>query len=178
MMGNSWQRILSDLSERAVGGGDLLLERDNVLWVVEMKAQTNTLNGVSRPQTVRTLKQKTLAQSRIRHPGRRGVRAMIGVIRGSADDRERTYSDSAPENADIQGFQYREMVGAPFRAWLTGLANPLDLIDDLGSHGHSLASAREECLARLSREIHAKLDEQSLPDDIQSIITLVADAAG
>jgi hypothetical protein len=174
MMGNAWQHILTTISSSAVGAGDLMVDRDDELWVIEMKSQTNTLNSASRAQTLKTLKRKLLEQASVRAPRRRGVRAMIGVLRGDPVDRTQTYRSTRPEDRDIDGFQYREMVGAPFRAWLTGIANPAALIGQTDTRGQTLAAAREECRSRLTAALRARLAAKGLPDNITSILDLSA----
>jgi hypothetical protein len=175
MMGNSWQQILGNLS-RSVGAGDLLVEKDDMLWVVEMKSQTNTLNAVSLAQTVRSLRRKVLDQQQPRTPGRRGVFAMIGVIRGPAADSYLRYSATTRENADIDGFQYRYIVGAPFRAWLTGLSNPAELISDWRDLAERMGQARDQCRIRVLSELVKVLSDRKLPLDVNSILILSAEA--
>lgn len=172
MMGSAWQQILTDLSSHSVGAGDFLFEKEDMLWVLEMKSQTNTLNAPALAQTLKVLKQRVLDHSGIRTPRRRGVSAMIGVLRGDALDLWRTFSARSAENRDINGFQYRYMVGAPFRAWLTGLTHPSELVEASSEQGASLLSARNDCRQRLQRELDVLLREKGLPDDIQSVMRL------
>ena len=174
VMGNVWQQILTDLSTHSVGAGDFLFEKEDILWVLEMKTQVNTLNGPGRAQTLKTLKERIREHSSIRTPRLRGVMPMIGVLRGDPKDQIRTHRTRAPENRDIDGFQYRYMVGAPFRSWLTGVANPAELIDM--HSGQILETARRDCLARLHQELNALLQERNLPDDIKSVLTLASES--
>ena len=58
-MGTAWQRMIKDLAwPTAIDAGDIMAERDGALWVVEIKAQTNTLNSSSSPQTLRALQDR------------------------------------------------------------------------------------------------------------------------
>ncbi len=173
VMGNAWQQILTDLSQ-SVGAGDLFVEKAGTLWVIEMKSQTNTLNSTALAQTLRVLKTKVIEQSRVHAPGRRGVRPMIGVIRGPASDVDRVFVAASPENRDIDGFQYHYMVGTPFRAWLTGIANPAQLVTDLAETSERVSNARAACRLRLAAEMEAVLAQEGLASNIESVIRLVA----
>ena len=177
MMGNSWQQILTDLSSHAVGAGDFLVEKEDELWVLEMKSQTNTLNGPARAQTLKVLRQRVRDYSSVRTPRRRSVRPMIGILRGEAADGWRTFVATTPENREIDGFQYREMVGAPFRAWLTGFANPAELVAASSENRTVLLGAREACRQRLHEELRDLLITKSLPDEIASIVRIASGEA-
>jgi hypothetical protein len=166
--GNTWQHILTSLAVNAVGAGDLLVDRDGVLWVIELKSQTNTLNSASRAQTLKVLKAKVEQHDRVRTPGRRGVKAMIGVIRGPDEDRWINHRARSREDADIDGYGYQLMVGATFREWLTGFANPVELLDEQGLLDR-IPLARAACLARLNIEVRERLSAEGLPEDVWGI---------
>ncbi len=177
MMGNLWQQILTALSQ-SVGAGDLLVEKDDFLWVVEMKSQKTTLNSSSLAQTLRALKHKVLRHARTRTPGRRGVKAMIGVIRGAAKDEFKTYPASTGENSDISGFQYQYVVGEPFLIWLTGMADPASLIADRLEMGQRIAAARAAGRGRLLDELRQLLSRRGLGDSMASIFAIAASSRG
>lgn len=172
IMGNAWQDILTQLADHAVGAGDLLIERDDRLWVVEIKSQINTLNSSSLPQTLRGLQRKVNEQRRVRTPRSRGVDAMIGVVNGSSLDEFKTFPDTADENRDIANFPYRYMVGAAFKSWLTGMANPDELMESANERSAEIAAAREACLERLRGELSVLLTLRNLPDSIESVMLL------
>src|SRR5699024_3802789 len=56
VMGNHWQKILSAISADTLDTGDLTTVRDGILWVCEVKSQTNTTNAASFPQELRGLR--------------------------------------------------------------------------------------------------------------------------
>jgi hypothetical protein len=171
VMGGTWQQILTELSVHAVGAGDFLFEEGDTLWVLEMKSQTNTFNAPALAQTLKVLKQRVVDHSQARSPRRRVVKAAIGILRGTPLDTTRTYIARVPENQDINGFQYRYLVGAPFVLWLTGIERIEDMVDVTG--GQSLKSAREACRQRLQDELRQTLNERDLPDEFRSITLLI-----
>jgi hypothetical protein len=136
-----------------------------------MKSQKNTLNGGGRAQTLKVLKQRVIDHSQTRSPRRRAVKPAIGILRGPAEDTTRTFIARAPEDREINGFQYRQVVGTAFVFWLTGLNNLSDLVDLAG--GSSLRVAREECRRRIQTELQDILAEENLADDFQSIMTII-----
>jgi hypothetical protein len=166
--GHTWQRILTNLAINAVGAGDLLVDRDGTLWVIELKMQTNTLNYPSRAQTLKVLKAKVEQHDRVRTPGRKGVKAMIGVIRGPDDDRWINHRAKSREDAEIDGYGYQLMVGATFREWLTGFPNPVELLNEERLLDR-VPVARAACLARLNVEVHDRLSAEGLPEDVWGI---------
>ncbi|MEX0750592.1 MAG: PmeII family type II restriction endonuclease [Dehalococcoidia bacterium] len=174
-MGHTWQRILKDLAEPAViDAGDFLAEREGALWVIEEKSQTNTLNASSLAQTVRALKDRVERYRTFQQARRQPVKAMIGVMRGREDDREMRFPAGGPrtENRDLEGFEYRYIVGPAFWRWLTGRPSILSLIGDFTDATAVLVEARQDCLARLQLEIAELLAQHSLPPTIASVITL------
>lgn len=170
VMGNTWQKILGDLTSNAVGGGDFLFEKDDVLWILEIKTQPNTINAGGLIQILRSLKEKVRSHSRDSVPGRRGVRPGIGILRGTPTDTERYYEAKGAVDRDIDGFQYRYMVGSSFLSWLTGLDNPASLIEV--APGDTLSSAREACRNRLHNQLDSLLTERGLSNDVGSVIRL------
>ena len=173
MMGHAWQQILTDLSSNSVGAGDFLFEKEDILWVLEMKSQTNTFNAPALAQTLKVLKQRVRDHSVVRTPRRRGVMPMIGILRGESIDLIRTFRATTEENREIDGFQYRYMVGTAFRSWLTGIANIADLIEF--GPGSVLSQERETCRQRLHVELSELLALKGLPDDVTSIMVLASE---
>lgn len=170
VMGNTWQSILGDLTRRSVGGSDFLFEKDDILWVLEVKTQTNTINAGGLIQILRSLKEKVRLHLGDRVPGRRGVRPGIGILRGTPTDVERNFQSTGGADRDIDGFQYRYMIGSSFLSWLTGMANPAALIDL--APGDTLLEAREACRSRLHAELSTLLTNKSLLDEVSSVVRL------
>lgn len=173
-MGNAWQEIVTNLSPSAVGAGDVLVERESILWVVEIKSQTNTLNSASRAQTLKALKAKAMEHLKVKAPGRRGVRSMVGILRGPASDKQKTFVARQAVDRDIDGFEYREMVGAPFLVWLTGFSSLHDLVDPTAPRSTKLAGTRSACIARLHRELEERLHARGLDDTVGSVLELAS----
>ena len=174
-MGSTRQRIITELGG-AIDLADLVIQRDNVLWAVEVKAQTNTITGTALPQVLRNLKSKADRYRRSRPARPRQVRAMLGIMRGPSDDRERTYVCQPGEpNTDIDGFTYRYIVGRSFWVWLTGWGSIESLVDRIEEIADSVAAAREEARARLHREMDAWMQTLGLDGSIQSIMAAVDD---
>lgn len=152
-MGETAQEIALGLASDAVDLGDLVVERDAVLWVAEVKSQTNTVNARSRPQILRVLKRRVGEAARIRAVRRREVRAMIGVLRGNPRDSEITYKARNHADSDIDGFTYRYLVGRSFWEWLTGRPSIYSLLGEIESLSSDIAFSRNASRQRLQREL-------------------------
>ena len=163
-MGTAWQRMIKDLAwPTAIDAGDIMAERDGALWVVEIKAQTNTLNSSSSPQTLRSLQDRVKYHSSFQQARHQPVRAMIGVLRGPDTDREEEYrvSERRNGNKDLDLFKYRYIVGRPFWRWLTGRPSVVSLLGDLPVSATSLRDQREQCVRRLKLEMAALLRQRN-----------------
>ncbi len=174
-MGTTWQQIIKDLAwPSAIDAGDVMAERDGSLWVVEIKAQTNTLNSSSSPQTLRSLKDRVEYHGAFQPARRQSVRAMIGVLRGPSADRIETYRHDPRRavNRDLDGFSYRYVVGSSFWVWLTGRPSVVELLGDFDSAGKRLRDARRACVERLGQDLDRMLRERGLVDDIQSVLRI------
>lgn len=170
MMGNAWQDAIARASPNAIGGGDLQVEREGLLWIVQVKSGTNTHNYGSEAQDLRVLRRKVERASRDHHPGRRGVRPMVGIVKGDRLDKEEIYHSE--DDKDVDGFSYRRMVGQDFREWISADIAPRDLIGALGDYREALVAARSARLESLTAELIERLDARGLAHDIYGIIEL------
>jgi hypothetical protein len=178
-MGNTWQTIVNRLTSGAVDLGDMVLERDDVLNQVDIKSQENTFNYDSKAQAVRKLKERVQAYKAVHTGRRREVRAVIGILRGKSGrsiDRLEKFKvpKSKTENRDIEGFEFRYLVGAAFWTWLTGQPSVSHLIGNYESDAAELDKLRDEALVRLKRQLIEQLSVAGLPDSINSIPKLVS----
>ncbi len=175
-MGDAWQQIATELSG-GLESGDLTLKREDTLWVMEIKSQTNTFSGAARLQTLRTLKVKRDGQRRVRRARHTDVHAAIGIIRGKSRDDWITHPVDPTDavNQDLKGFNYRYLVGEPFWIWLAGRPNLLAVISDvpeLATEIKKLETARNASKAQMLTELRTLLRSNSLPDDMPSIMLL------
>ena len=171
-------RAAESSSEETVMGnsGDLTTERDGVVWVCEVKSQTNTTNSSSFPQELRALRVRMEEISRRRRATNKPVKAAICITRDNkAKDETRIYrNDWQRENEDLNGFEYRYITGEKFWRWLTdypsevGLLMPLSEIKD----GDKVAEARTQCILRLKRELLDLLSSHNLKNTVDDIVEL------
>lgn len=176
VMGNRWQRIIAQISTDTIDSGDLTTERDGVVWVCEVKSQTNTTNSSSFPQELRALRVRMEEISRRRRATNKPVKAAICITRDNkAKDETRVYrNDWQRENEDLNGFEYRYITGEKFWRWLTdypsevGLLMPLSEIKD----GDKVAEARTQCILRLKRELLDLLSSHNLKNTVDDIVEL------
>jgi hypothetical protein len=174
MMGTTRQRIVTDLTSGAIDLSDMVLQRDNVLWVVEVKAQTNTITGGLLPGALRILKDRRDRYARMRAAQPREVRAVLGVMRGPSADRERSYRAPGDDYWG-RGFTYRYIVGRAFWTWLTGWRSIESLVDDVEQISNRLNAAREEAKGRLSEQMQDWVRALDSDGGIKSIIAAVDD---
>jgi len=173
-MGNAIQLIATELARSAIDLGDLLVdEPDGDLWVVEVKSQTNTVNSRSRPQILRILKRRVGEYGRYQPARPRTVRAMIGVLRGTSRDVMMNYRAVNHADRDIDGFEYRYLVGKAFWEWLTLRPGIYSLVGDISDLSVRIAVARSLCLDRMRTQMHDWLDLHDRPHDIPSVLRLV-----
>lgn len=183
VMGNAWQKMLATISENTLDTGDLTTDRDGVLWVCEVKSQTNTANSSSFPQELRGLRTRMNENRGRRRASSQPVRAAYCVVRDSRNngkgvDEIRTYAcpDLQPENRDLEGFEYRYITGKAFWKWLTGFESELALLMPLselhGTKSEALREARKNAIKKLQEELRAKLRQFDLPFSIDSVVTL------
>jgi hypothetical protein len=172
VLGNSMQALVTALSESGVGAGDIFLERDGILWVIQVKSGKDTVPGWAWPEVFRDLKRKVMTQSRVSSPGRRGVQAMLGILRGTPpSDTVETLRSDDPE---LNGFQYHKKVGSAFVGWMTGLNDLSRMAGTMHSRGADLALERESCQSRLRAELKDLLAAKGLDDDIESVYSLTS----
>lgn len=175
VMGNVWQEIALELAQPAVTeAGDMLAERDGILWAVEVKTQTNTLNARSKMQTIRVLKDTVERHSREQTVRRRKVKAVIGVIRGKSRDSFETYDNPPTDtaNPDLDGFCYRYLVGASFWKWLTGRDDISGLFTGIVGGESALLDARSAAISRLKQELNDKLSAAGHGSSISDVMAL------
>jgi len=175
VMGTLWQEIITGLSSDTLDTGDLTTQRDEALWVCELKAQYNTINSSSAVQELRDLKQRAEETSRYRRATNIPVKAAFCVLRGTTVDETRVYVPRRHgENEDLRGFEYRYIRGSALWEWLTGYATPLELVgdcDDLDTD--DVRAARDRCLMRLKSEMANRLAEHGLGSSINDVLKLV-----
>lgn len=172
-MGGTAQEVAIALSTGAIDLGDILIERDGSLWVVEVKSQTNTVNSRSLPRIIQVLKRRVDQYSRYQPSRRREVRAMIGVLRGEANDEVLRYRALNHLDQDINGFEYRYLVGRSFWLWLTNRPSMFSLVGDTSSQTTTITRARDACFSRLSEELASWLDACGEPDTASALLNLV-----
>ena len=175
-MGDVWQRIALDLADPpAIDASDMLLEREETLWAVEVKTQTNTLNSKSKPQTLRELQHSIDRFRSNRTVRRQKVQAMIGIVRGRARDTWQTFHTKLHDtaNRDLDGFQYRYIVGKNFWKWLTGRDNIAPAFAAIETARVPMVEARSECIARLKLQMRTTLKTAELSNSIEDVIQFV-----
>lgn len=177
-MGNAWQRVAAELAPSAVEAGDLWANRGSDLWVIEVKSQPNTLNAGGLADAVRKLQARVAERTRAHRVRSQAVKAAIGVIRGVASDELRVYGSPAPEYADINGFEYRYLVGSKFWSWLIGRPSVVSILSDIEIDGSDLAISRIGALARLQQEMEHRLDDSGLHHTIDSVQKLADEVLG
>lgn len=174
MMGNFWQSVLGQLATApAVDLSDLVVEKDGTLWVMEVKAQTNTLNARSLPGTLAAIWARIQEYRRYSSARRREIKPLIGVLRGPSTDVTRTldWSTTRPAGAPPQ-IEYRYLVGEALWLWLTGRPNVMALVGDLKAHQDVIKTARQDALVRLTRELRELLRSRGLPDNLEALTGL------
>lgn len=180
VMGNTWQHIITEISNNTVESGDFTTERDGIIWVCELKSQTNTTNSSSFPQELRTLKARVEESSRRRRASRKQVKAAICISRdNNPKDEIKTYtpSDFQYENRDLAGFEYRYISGEKFWKWLTGYSSAIGLLMPLSHNitgGNEVAEARTQCIQSLKCELRELLAKHELSNSIDDLVKLRA----
>lgn len=176
VMGTSWQNIIAQISVNTVDSGDLTAERDDAVWVCEIKSQTNTTNSTSFAGELRALRARMEEISRRRRSTNKPVRGAICITRDKkAKDEIRIYdNDWPPENRDLKGFEYRYITGEKFWRWLTGYPSEIGLLMPLGQieGGREVAKARAASLRRLKKELKNMLSEHGLTNSIDDLVEL------
>ena len=170
MLGNAWQAAIAEIVPHAVGGGDLRMERDGELWIVQLKMSPKQ-NSSAMAQDIRILRNKVLSE-RDHHPGRHGVKAMVAFLTGDSQSRWVTHRSRSPANADIDGFQYQVMAGEAFFSWIGVKHDPIGLLRELHTMPELVRQARAKGTARLKDELGALLADQGRPDSMLSIMEL------
>ncbi len=176
VMGNTWQSIITAISSDTLDTGDMMTVRDGALYVCELKSQSNTTNSASFPQELRELKDKCESQRRFRRASKQEVKPAFCVLRNNKSiDEERTYhpDDRDQANKDIDGFQYRYLAGSAFWRWLTGFDSVEGLVDDTSRIAiGNVKLAREECRARLQKEMSDALAKYDLGTSMDDVLEL------
>ena len=170
--GNAWQEAVAKVAPNTVGGGDLRTERDGILWIIQLKMGAQ--NAGAEAQDIRVLQSKTRNEEREHHPGRKGVKAMYAIVRGSPRDKWKHYRARSAANADIDGFQYQLMVGIPFLEWISAEFDQSGLIRALGHLTEEVPPARSECIVQLKEMLRKRLSAAGLGDDLESVLSLAA----
>lgn len=170
MMGNAWQSAISTISPHVVGGGDLRMERDGYLWIIQLKMSPKQ-NSAAKAQDLRLLRDKVLNE-RDHHPGRRGVKPMLAFLTGPSQDRWVTHRERSRANADIHGFGYQVMAGRAFLEWVGAEHDPAALVNHLAVSAARVAAARGRTIDRLKSELGDRLRQHGLPDTIESLMRL------
>lgn len=175
VMGTLWQAIIAGLSTDTLDTGDLTTQRDDALWVCELKAQYNTTNSSSHVQELRDLQTRVADTRRPKRATNIPVKGAFCVLRGADVDRVEKYAPRrAGENEDLRGFEYRYISGRALWRWLTGYETPLDLVgtlDDL--EVDEVRAARERCISRIKDDLRSRLRERGLGDTISDVLKLV-----
>lgn len=179
VMGNTWQEILTRISENTMDTGDITTERDGILWVCEIKSQTNTTNSSSLPQELRALRTRMEEITGRKRVSKQEVKAAFCVTRDkNPKDEFKTYKASAVqrENHDLNGFEYRYITGEKFWTWLTGYPSEAGLLMPLSaiSGGDEVAEARTHCVQSLKCELLELLRKHNLSNSIDDLVKLRA----
>ncbi|AZL08018.1 MULTISPECIES: PmeII family type II restriction endonuclease [Brevibacterium] len=176
VMGTSWQNILAKISDDTIDTGDLTTVRDGVVWVLELKSQTNTTNSASFVQELRGLRtRKEEIESRRRASGQPVKVAMCIARDKKSRDEIRVYSpsDIQRENRDIAGFEYRYITGTKFWQWLAGYDSEIGLLMPISEiDGTAVRMARDRCHVRLVNELFKMLEERGLGQSIDDLVLL------
>ena len=179
VMGNTWQEILTQISENTFDTGDITTERDGILWVCEIKSQTNTTNSSSLPQELRALRTRMEEITGRKRVSKQEVKAAFCVTRDKKPkDEFKTYEASAiqRENHDLNGFEYRYITGEKFWTWLTGYPSEAGLLMPLSAitGGDKVAEARTQCIQNLKCELLELLKKHNLSNSIDDLVMLRA----
>ncbi|WP_449371777.1 PmeII family type II restriction endonuclease [Arthrobacter psychrolactophilus] len=177
VMGSLWQRILASISEDTLDMGDLTTVRDGVLWVLELKSQTNTTNSSSLPQELRSLRTRMEEVEGRRRASRQPVKAALCVARDGRVGKDQTlvYASSTlqRENRDLDGFEYRYLTEPKFWQWLAGYDSEIGLLMPLSDiDGSTVKASREACLTRLTGELAQQLYVNKLGSSINDLVLL------
>ncbi len=182
VMGHTWQRMLSAISEQTLDTGDLTTVRDDTLWVCELKAQTNTTNSSSFPQELRALRTRMEELTSRHRASKQPVKAAYCVLRdsrfsGNGIDESRVFQsgDVARENRDLDGFEYRYITGKSFWQWLTGYDSEIVLLmplSDFAVESQEVRSAREHALTSLTAELLGLLRQHGLSNTLDDLVKL------
>ena len=176
VMGNTWQSIITAISSDTLDTGDMMTVRDGALYVCELKSQSNTTNSASFHQELRELKDKCEAQRRFKRASKQEVKPAFCVLRNNKSiDEERTYhpDDRDQANRDLDGFRYRYLAGSAFWRWLTGFDSVEGLVDDISQIAiGDVKRAREECRARLQKEMSDALAKHDLGTSMEDVLEL------
>ena len=183
VMGNSWQKSLSSISEDTLDTGDLTTVRENTLWVCEVKSQINTHNAASFPQELRGMRTRMKEHTGRRRSSGQPVKAAYCVLRdprrnGKGYDEVRVFqsADIARENRDLDGFEYRYITGRQFWKWLTGFESEIAILMPLSGFqsmlGDVVREARENAKERLKRELRKELRAHDLGTTIDDVVRL------
>jgi len=177
VMGNLWQRTIAAISAKTLDTGDFISEKPDALWVCEVKSQTNTTNSTSVVQELRNLKTRTEDLKGYKRGSSKPLKSAFCVIRGPRADEERVFkvNPSRPKvNADLDGFQYRYLVGSAFWEWLTDYKSAKELVDNIGDlQVAKVRQAREACLARLKQEMSDALSAKGLGATMDDVLKLI-----
>jgi hypothetical protein len=179
VMGNTWHKILTQISENTFDTGDITTERDGILWVCEIKSQTNTTNSSSHPQELRALRTRIEEITGRKRVSKQEVKAAFCVTRDkNPKDEFRIFKASAVqrENYDLNGFEYRYITGEKFWTWLTGYPSEIGLVMPLSaiSGGDKVAEARTQCIQSLKCELLELLTKHNLSNNIDDLVKLRA----
>ena len=177
VMGNLWQRTIAAISTKTLDTGDFITEKPDALWVCEVKSQTNTTNSSSSVQELRTLKAKAEDLRQPRRGSSKPIKCAFCVIRGPRADETRTFHVNPRRpliDADLEGFQYRYLVGSAFWEWLTDYKSAKELVENIGDlQVAKVRAAREACLARLKQEMSDALANKGLGATMDDVLKLV-----
>lgn len=184
VMGNSRQALAIRLGQ-ALDGGDLIIVRDGIRYVCEMKSQTNTTNAGGLAAVLQELRKGIQDQQRAMRVHRtvssQEVRGAILVSRSSkSKDEELVYhanTEAKRTYPGIDGFSYRYISGVYMWRWVAGVDDPIELFDSIGGLDPEgkLEEARKNALARIHRDLDKQLERRGLPDSIDSIYALVCE---
>lgn len=183
VMGNTWQKMLATISEDTLDTGDLTTVRDGVLWVCELKSQTNTTNSSSFPQELRGIRTRMAELTSRRRASNQDVRAAYCILRDNSNkgrgvDEDKIYKPGhfQIENKDLDGFEYRYITGRQFWKWLTGFESELAILMPLsdleGSLSREVKQARDHAIFKIKSELRGKLDANDLDYSIDSVVKL------
>ncbi|MDN6822935.1 PmeII family type II restriction endonuclease [Corynebacterium flavescens] len=180
VMGTQWQRILSAISEDTLDTGDLTTQRDGILWVCEVKAQTNTTNSSSFPQELRGMRTRMQELQGRQRASKQPVKAAYCVLRDKSNKNQgvnetRVYQspELQRENRDLDNFEYRYITGKQFWQWLTGFDSEIAILmplKDLEDKGERVKLARNAALVKLQKQLRDELGELGLGVSIDDVV--------